>query len=82
MDPSGAMRLTISRTWYSLSLFSAIVGAVVLTRPPSVFRPDGTLMEFGPGADQSVFSFGVVTSCAAVLSAFVFAMRDMLRAGG
>lgn len=74
----GRFRLSASRTWYSLSLFVSIVGAVVLIRPGFVFRPDGTLYDFGCGPERSVFSFGVVTSFAAVVSSFLFALKDLV----
>ena len=79
MKCGGAFRLTASRTWYSLALFVTLVGGVVLVRPDFVFRPDGSMYDFGCGADRSIFSFGVVTSFAAIASSFIFAMRDLVR---
>lgn len=81
VDASGEFRLTASRTWYSMSLFIAIVGGLILVRPGFAFKEDGTLYEFGIGPDRSVFSFGVLTSMAAVVSGFAFSLRDMWRAG-
>jgi hypothetical protein len=75
---AGAFCLSPSRTWYSLSTFIAMVGAVLLIRPACVFRPDGGLYGFGCGPDRSVFSFSVLTSFAAVVSSFGFALRDLM----
>jgi hypothetical protein len=60
-----------------MSLFVAIVGGVVLFRPAFVYKPDGTLYDFGCGPDKSVFSFGVITSIAAIISSFIFSIKDL-----
>ena len=67
-----------ARTWYGLVLFAVAVAAVVFCKPACVFRPDGSMYEFGLGADRSVFSFGVVVAFIAIVSAFMFAISDLV----
>ena len=59
-------------------LFAVAVAAVVFCKPACVFRPDGSMYEFGLGADRSVFSFGVVVAFIAIVSAFMFAISDLV----
>nr|WRJ69699.1 hypothetical protein TetV2_00250 [Oceanusvirus sp.] len=67
-----------ARTWYSLALFAVAISAVAYVKPAFVYREDGTMYEFGLGPDKSVFSFGVVVSVAAIVSAFLFAIGDLM----
>ena len=79
------MALTISvpapRVAYAAAFFALLMALIVLARPALVFRPDGTPRPFGVAAagaeGATVYSLGVVTVVAAVLSLFLFTVIDV-----
>ncbi len=66
-----------ARTWYSTALYGMFVFIVIATKPKCAFYKDGTIRDFGMGKDRSVFSFGVLTSVAAIVSSVTFAVLDL-----
>lgn len=73
---------TSARTWYALILFGFGVSCLLIFKPKFMFREDGSMYEFGTGNDRSVFTFGAAVAALAVVSSFVFAMGDLVTAGG
>lgn len=73
---------TSARTWYALILFGFGVASLLFFKPKIMFREDGSMYEFGTGHDKSVFTFGTAVAALAVVASFVFAMGDLVTAGG
>ena len=69
-----------ARVVYSILFFALTMALIAVAKPAAIFDPDtGKPRPFGssePGA--TMFSLGVVSVIAAVLSLYVFAMIDLL----
>ena len=74
------MRYLAPRVLYSLALYSLVMATLVVARPAAVFEPDGRPRRFGTGPGDTLVSLGVVSSAAACVSTFAFALVDALLA--
>lgn len=74
-----------ARVIYSSLFFVLTLALLIVSKPRALFTSDGRIRPFGTkgGGDTSrtVFSFGVVTVAAAILSMFLFSMIDVVFAG-
>lgn len=59
-------------------LFVLLMGLVFAARPTWLFPDGGDPIAFGVGDGRSLFSLGVVTVVAAVMSMFAFGMIDLV----
>lgn len=70
-----------ARVVYSTLFFVLTMALILVARPRTLFKPDGSAKEFGTGGhDQgrTVFPLGVVVVLVAVLSLYTFAMIDLV----
>jgi hypothetical protein len=71
------------RVFYSCAFFILIMTLVIVTKPASLFLPDGRIRPFGvdqqsaSNQHHTILSIGVVVIIAAVLSMFLFGWIDM-----
>lgn len=76
----GGGLLSPARTWLSVLVYCAIVGAVLASRPAFAFDRAGAPLDFGCGPGRSPFSLGVVTSAAALTSGLLVGSAELLAA--
>lgn len=68
-----------ARVVYSAIFFALTMALIVVAKPDAIFdRATGRPRPFGSEPGSTVFSLGVVSVVAAILSLYVFAMIDLL----
>lgn len=72
------MKFANSRVIYSLLFSILTIILVVVSRPVSMFYPDGNIIPFGVGENTTVFSFGVFSLVLAIVSFYIFSVIDLI----
>lgn len=58
--------------------FSLLMLLVIVIRPRIMFKKDLQMKNFGLKKDETIYSFGLFTVVAAILSFYVFCLIDMI----
>lgn len=67
-----------SRIIYSMLFFSLLMLLVIVVRPRIMFNKNLDIKSFGLNKDDTIYSFGLFTVVAAILSFYVFCLIDMI----
>jgi hypothetical protein len=67
-----------ARVVYATLFFLLTMALLLISKPPPLFFPDGSVKPFGVGERRTVFPLGVITTVVAVLSMYTFTLIDVI----
>ena len=62
----------------SVACLVMLMALLLATRPKLVFDEEGHPREFGFGKGQTIYSLGMLSSCAAIVMFYYFSVMDMI----
>jgi len=62
----------------SISFFLLSMLLIIISRPPFMFNPDGSIKEFGLDTNQTIYSLGVFVVTLCIIIFYIFSMIDLM----